>query len=238
MGGTAFWKQKTWPQKVGLVITRWPRRLSSCGCIRGTVCRCQVAGLGEREDVSADLEDLMFRHANQLQDTETCYPNYPTKTGWVSCLLDLRDYGDQSNLTSYPCWVYGQWLFTLLMTDLDILIMVLESTDSQTFEAYIQPASNCCVSEVPEVLLQKQPTLKKFGCCSLKSQNRSAPCENTNTLFPIFTVKIDPNDEHFTVCIYQSLLNIFSWVSPHVISSLTLFLYTCFCLLSSDQCTC
>lgn len=58
--------------------------------------------------------------------------------------------------------------FTLLLTDLGILIMILESTDSRTFEAYIQPASNCCVSEVPEVLVQKQSTLKNLDAVPLK----------------------------------------------------------------------
>lgn len=143
------------------------------------------------------------------------------KIGWVACLLDCWD---QNNRSSYPA-VCGQWLFTLLLTDLDILIMVLESTKSRNFEAYIQLASNCCVSDVPEVLLQKKLTLKKFGC-SLKIQNESALCGNTDTLFPIFTAKTDTNYEHFTDFMY--CLTVFLYIPIYNFFSYSLSLYLFF----------
>lgn len=128
MGGTAFWKQKGSPQQVrGLVIPRWPRRLFSCGCTRGTICRSEGGGLGERDEGSADLEDLVFRLCGCMSTKAgTKGPvsqTIPMKTGYVACLLDPRDCGGQSNPTGYPCW-FRDVFFTLLLTGLDFLISI------------------------------------------------------------------------------------------------------------------
>lgn len=105
-GGTAFWKQKGWPWQVrGLVIAMWPKRLFSCGCIRGTICRSEGGSLGERDKRSANLEDLVFRLCGSVSTKAgTKGPISQTvsvQTGRVACLLDPRDCGGQRNLTGY-----------------------------------------------------------------------------------------------------------------------------------------
>lgn len=118
MGGKVSWKQKEWPRQVtGSAITRWQRRLFSCGCSSGTICRSETGGLGDRVKGNADLEDLVSRLCGCISiKVGTKGPisqTIPTKTGWVACLLDPRNCGGQTNPTGYSCCLRGQQLILL-----------------------------------------------------------------------------------------------------------------------------